>query len=95
VTQAGARPITTKRILSLLELTNAEISRSYYIFPTPLHNAHEAYGVLAEEFDEFFAYVKQKDSHRDLSGMTGELIQIAAMALRAAIDLVPDESEAR
>jgi NTP pyrophosphatase (non-canonical NTP hydrolase) len=55
--------------------------------PTP----HDAYGKILEEVDEFFDEVKQKDAVRDTpSGrarMLQELVQVGAMAQRAAEDL--------
>ena len=57
-------------------------------------SAHEAYGVLAEEVDEFWQHVKTKQERRDLRAMRKELIQIAAVALRAATE-VCDEVNGR
>lgn len=48
---------------------------------------HEAYSVILEEVDEFWDEVKKKRSERDPAKMRSELMQIAAMACRAAIDL--------
>jgi hypothetical protein len=79
--------ITIAPILRLLELTNAEVIRSYALFPAAINNAHEAWGILSEEMDEFFAHVKTKEKDRNFPEMQKELIQIAAMALRTAIDL--------
>ena len=55
-------------------------------FPA-IHSAHEAYGVLAEEMAEFFDEVRKSPRKRDDDAMRHELIQIAAMAMRAIIDL--------
>ena len=44
---------------------------------------HEAYGVLLEEVDEDWEIVKQKESGRDLAHLRHELVQVAAMAVRA------------
>jgi hypothetical protein len=54
----------------------------------PMHSPHEAYGVLFEELDEFFDEVKlwQPDVPR-ASKMRKELLQLAAMCVRAATDL--------
>lgn len=51
------------------------------------NSAHEAYGVLAEEVDEFWDEVKKKRSKRDPAAMRAELKQIAAVAIRAMTDL--------
>lgn len=53
----------------------------------PMRSAHEAYSVILEEVDEFWQEVKRKREERDLEAMRRELMQIAAMACRAAIDL--------
>lgn len=52
-----------------------------------LNSAHEAYAVILEEVQEFWQEVMKKRQLRDLTAMRKELIQIAAMAGRAAIDL--------
>lgn len=88
------RPITTHEVMELLKEINAEIFRSYHLFPAKINNPHEAYGILSEELDEFFDHVKTKDGQRDLSAMNKELIQLAAMSLRTIIDLTPMPKEA-
>lgn len=50
-------------------------------------SAHEAYAVILEELDEFKQHVWTKQSKRDLAAMRAELIQLAAMAVRAVEDL--------
>ena len=53
----------------------------------PMHNAHEAYSVILEELDEFWQEVKLKREQRNRVNIRTELRQIAAMAVRAVIDL--------
>lgn len=53
----------------------------------PLNSAHEAYAVILEELDEFKVEVWRKRAERDPARMRAELIQIAAMAIRAVEDL--------
>lgn len=53
----------------------------------PFNSAHEAYSIILEEIDEFWDEVKKKRAERDRTTMLLELIQIAAMAQRAAEDL--------
>jgi hypothetical protein len=48
----------------------------------PMHSWHEAYAVIREELDVFWESVKANDPGPE------ELIQIAAMAQRALLDLV-------
>lgn len=55
---------------------------------SPLNSSHEAYAVILEEVDEFWDEVRKKRSERDPGAMRKELIQIAAMACRAANDVV-------
>lgn len=57
------------------------------------NSCHEAYGVIAEEFDEFWDEVKAKAAERNYSNMLIELVQIAACCQKAAesLNLVPPE----
>lgn len=57
----------------------------------PFNSAHEGYGVLAEEFDELWAHVKMNQKKRDLIEMKKEAIQVAAMAIRFAIEICNEE----
>ncbi len=54
----------------------------------PQKSLHEGYAVLLEEVDEFWAEVKKKSSERSASRLLEELIQVAAMAVRTAEDVV-------
>lgn len=67
-----------------LDDVDAELTRAQEKF-LPMHSAHEAYGVLLEELDEFWDEVKMKV--QDRAAMRRELIQVAAMAVRAIEDL--------
>ena len=51
------------------------------------HSFHEGYAVLAEEVDELWDIVRQKDDDRDLDTAYAECVQIAAMAMRFATEL--------
>jgi len=53
----------------------------------PMHSAHEAYAVILEELDEFWEQCRKRRSMRDEDNMRVELVQIAAMAIRAIHDL--------
>ena len=44
---------------------------------------HEAYAVILEELDEVWDVTKQKRKHRDAGHLRYELIQVAAMAIKA------------
>lgn len=52
------------------------------------HSPHEAYAVIKEELDEFWEEVRRKQTEHDPAAMYAELMQIAAMAARAAVDVV-------
>jgi hypothetical protein len=51
-----------------------------------MNSLHEAYSVILEEVEEFWAEVKKKRRERDPRAMYAELVQIAAMALKTAMD---------
>lgn len=51
------------------------------------NNLHEAYAVILEEVDELWDETKKKPQVRDYENIKLELIQIAAMCMRAAVDL--------
>ncbi len=71
----------------LLQEVDDELARAMRKH-APMHSLHEAYGVIKEEFEEYWNEVKQQTDARDMRKVRGELIQIAAMALRAIIDVV-------
>lgn len=61
----------------LKELHRAEIHGVEF------NSAHEAYGVIKEELDEFWDLVKMKKKNRDPSKLYEELVQQAAMCIKA------------
>ncbi len=71
-------------------LIHLEIGNEYdraIILHSPLHSVHEAYAVILEELDEFWEEVRKKQENRSKTAMRRELIQIAAMSIRAIKDL--------
>lgn len=48
---------------------------------------HEAYAVILEELEEYWLEVMKRPSKRDLVNLRLELVQTAAMCLRALHDL--------
>jgi hypothetical protein len=81
ITERHNAMITEYGILSEIA---AELARAHH---APLNSAHEAYAVILEELDEFKAEVWKKQRLRDPAAMRTELIQLAAMAIRAMEDL--------
>lgn len=65
----------------LAEDIDAEI-HSAKKFP-PFYSLHEAYAVILEELDEVWEITKLKKCNRDREHLRKELIQVAAMAIRA------------
>lgn len=57
-----------------------------------MNSAHEGYGVLLEEVDELWDWVKTKQKNRDLKAMRTEALQIAAMAIRFAVEVCNEET---
>lgn len=52
-----------------------------------LHSAHEGYAVILEELDELKVEVWKRREARDLAEMRKETVQVAAMALRFALEV--------
>lgn len=61
-------------------------------WPNDANSAHEQYAVLLEEVDELWAHVKTNQKRRDPEAMYKEAIQVAAMALRSAVECCGPES---
>lgn len=53
----------------------------------PLNSDHEAYAVIKEELDEYWEEVRKVSNMRDREAMRAELVQTAAMCVRAIVDL--------
>ena len=71
---------------SILMDVEREVTRAMGLHPSQ-HSAHESYAVILEEVDEFWEEVRKRNCQRDKQAMRTELIQIAAMAVRAIHDL--------
>lgn len=78
-------------LLCLWQEVGAELSQARDNWP-PFNSAHEGYAVLAEELDELWAHVKTNQKRRDLSAMRKEAIQVAAMAMRFALEVTSEET---
>lgn len=68
-----------------------ELASARAKYPSPMPTAHDAHGKIREECDEFWDEVKKKEAVLDTpegrAKMLNELVQIGAMAQRAAEDL--------
>lgn len=73
-----------------LSLAHFELVQAMQNWP-PFNSAHEGYAVLAEELDELWQHVKTNQKRRDLRAMRKEALQVAAMALRFAIEVCNDD----
>lgn len=69
--------------MTYADLLDTEMREAFRKFG-PYHNGHEVYGVLAEELEEFFEHVR--DNTESEPEAAYELIQLAAVALRYAIE---------
>ncbi|KKM92742.1 hypothetical protein LCGC14_1215380 [marine sediment metagenome] len=63
------------------ELLGAEAANPPYVTP------HQGYAVILEELDELWDEVKVKRENRSIDRMRREAVQVAATAMRFAIDL--------
>lgn len=73
----------------ILREVRAEVNRANDIHGG-YNSAHEAYAVLLEEVEEFWEEVRRKRSERDPARMRAELVQVAAVAVRAIEALAPE-----
>ncbi len=53
----------------------------------PMHSHHEAYAVILEELEEYWAEVMKKPSKRNPAALREELVRTAAMCLRTLAEL--------
>lgn len=53
----------------------------------PFNTAHEGYAVLLEEMDELWEHVRVTQGCRLTNRMRREAVQVAAMAIRFALDI--------
>ncbi len=78
------------RINSVFTDVGEELGRAMTSFPA-MRSAHEGYAVLYEEIDELWQEVKLKQTARDAAKMRHEAVQVAAMAIRFAIDVCTEQ----
>lgn len=78
------------KITSVIWAVREEVKRAQFSWP-PWNSAHEGYAILLEEVDELWNHVKTNQKKRDLEAMQREAIQVAAMAVRFAIEVCNEE----
>lgn len=90
---ADEERISEQDFSELMAAVCMELEKATTNWP-PFNSAHEGYAVLAEEVDELWQHVKTNQKRRDIPLMKKEAIQVAAMALRFALE-VCDERNGR
>ena len=70
----------------IFSMVDRELTTASENWP-PFNSAHEGWGVLMEEVDELWDHIKMKQKNRDLEAMQKEAVQVAAMAIRFAIEV--------
>lgn len=74
----------------IAEAVAAEIAQAEAKWGKGYASAHEAYGVLLEEVDEFWDEVRKKRAHRDRRLIVKELVQVACVAQRYAVQVLEE-----
>ena len=74
-------PVLEKSVCPVLEDFHRELDKIEA--KGEFRSLHEAYGILLEEVDEFWDEVKKKPQNRDKQNIVKELIQIAAISIKA------------
>jgi len=90
VEEAGRRAQIRIDIDATVDAIKEELRTAMIKWP-PMNSAHEGYGVLLEEVDELWDHVKTNQKKRDLVAMKKEAVQVAAMAIRFAIEVCNEE----
>lgn len=62
-----------------------ELERAQSLGFGPPRSAHEGFAVILEELDELKAHVWMKQKNRDIDKMRKEAIEVAAMAIKFAV----------
>ncbi|WP_169980477.1 hypothetical protein [Tautonia rosea] len=78
------------KVNEILEDVHEEVIRATTNWPQ-FNSAHEGYAVMLEEVDELKAHVWMNQKRRNLEAMKKEAIQIAAMAVRFAVEVCGED----
>lgn len=87
MTHVYAGELTQREALVALENVLADVARKWPKYNT----AHEGYAVLLEEVHELWGHVMTQQHARDLAHMRTEALQVAAVAIRFAVDVCTEE----
>lgn len=78
-------------VRSILVDVEQELERAFEMYPA-MNSAHEGWAIIAEEFQkELWEHVCTNQKRRDIDAMRREAIQVAAMAVRFAVDVCNEE----
>jgi hypothetical protein len=72
--------------MAFLTVVLRELERAQELHPQPINSVAEGYAVILEELDEFWDEVRKKQALRSKEQLRTELVEVAAMCLRTAID---------
>lgn len=92
-TEAQRRDVKQKtgydlhEVQAAIESVTRELFRAATLHPGRQASLHEGYAVLLEEVDEVWDLVKMKAQDRPAGAVRKELIQVAAMAIRAILEV--------
>ena len=75
----------------VLGMVATEVHEATEVHGPAYHSAHEAFGVLLEEVEEFKEWVWRKRGERIRAAMVKELVQVAAVATKYAAQLIRDQ----
>lgn len=78
------------KFLKVVEEVRLEAEQAAALWP-PMNSAHEGFAVLKEEVDELWEHVRTNQKKRDLVAMRKEACQVAAMAIRFAVEVCNEE----
>lgn len=81
---------TSAKIQECFDEIVIELVQAMTTWP-PFNSMHEGYGVLLEEVDELWDHVKTKQKNRQLAVARKEALQVAAMAIRFALEVCDEE----
>lgn len=73
-------------ISDILYDVGIELEEAIARYPS-MFTRHDAYAIILEELDEVWDEIKSKDSDFDQKRLRIELTQVAAMCVRAILDL--------